>query len=134
MAGFLADEEEYKEKWACGEVGDDFKLARKLCTGEEKVYEQSLDGIDYRVRVHGWSDPEEMEDEKPADDGALPNNRRYRVELLNRAVHITVPKNFCQAPDSTAPQDGEPASPSEVPSDPSADGSSTGNEDAMGKT
>ena len=53
--------------------------------------------------------PKRREDRKPADDGALPNNRRYRVELLNRAVHIAVPEDFCRVPDSTSPGGGEPA-------------------------
>lgn len=131
VASFLADEEKYKEKWACPEVGDDFKLTPKLCTGEEKVYKRSLDGIDYRVRVRGWSDPEQMEDKKPADDGALPDDRRYRVELLNRAVHITVPENFCHAPDSTASQDAKSASSSETPIEPSTGGTVARTEDAM---
>ena len=133
VAGFLADEERYKAKWACEEVGDDFKLARKLCTGEEKVYERSLDGIDYRVRVLGWPDPREMEAKKPADDGALPNDRRYRVELLNRAVHIAVPENFCRVSDST-PEGREPASSSEPPNAPSTGGTLAGTEDAKGET
>lgn len=134
VASFLTDEEKYKEKWACPEVGNNFKLAPKLCTGEEKVYERSLGGIEYRVRVRGWSDPEQMEDKKPADDGALPDDRRYRVELLNRAVHITVPENFCRALDSTVPGDGEAASSDETPVDPDAGGTVAGNEDAVGQT
>lgn len=134
VASFLADEEKYKANWACKEVGADFKLAQKLCTGGETVYERSLDGIDYRVRVHKWSDPTEMEDKKPADDGALPDDRRYRIELLNRAVHITVPENFCRASDSTVSEGGEPASSSETPNEPSTGGTLAGNEDAMGET
>ena len=134
VAGFLADEEKFKAKWSCGEVGEDFKLARKLCTGEEKVYERSLDGIDFRVRVRGWSDPEQMEDEKPADDGALPDDRRYRVELLNRAVHITVPESFCGVAESTVSEDGEPASSDRAPVEPSTGGAVAENEDATEQT
>ena len=96
VGSFLAGE----NKWSCDTIGNDFKSARKLCAGESKVY----DGDTHRVRVHQWSDPKRMQGKKPADDGALPNERRYRVELLNRAVHITVPEDFCQAPDSTTPQ------------------------------
>ena len=100
VGGFLADEEKYKSKWDCETVRNDFKSARKLCAGEPEVY----DGGTYKVRVRKWSDRGWMQGKKPADDGALPNERRYRIELLNRAVHITVPQNFCQVPDSTTPQ------------------------------
>ena len=132
VASFLADEEKYRANWACEEVGDDFKLARRLCTGDEKVYERSLDGIDYRVRVLGWSDPKEMEDKKPADDGALPNDRRYRVELLNRAVHIAVPEDFCRVSDSTRRGGGGPAISSELTDEPSTGGTLAGT--ATGET
>lgn len=96
VGSFLAGD----SKWDCNTIRSDFKSARRLCAGEPKVY----DGGTYRVRVHKWSDPERMLGKRPADDGALPNERRYRVELLNRAVHITVPEGFCQAPESTTPQ------------------------------
>lgn len=99
VGGFLADEEEYKSKWDCGEIGRDFKSSQELCTGRAEVYKRSLAGIHYRVRVHKWSNPERMQGGKPADDGALPDQRRYGVELLNRTVHITVPENFCQEPE-----------------------------------
>lgn len=105
VGSFLADEGKYKSKWDCETVRSDFKSARKLCVGEPAVGEPEVyDGGTHKVRVHKWSDPERMQGGRPADDGALPNDRRYRVELLNRAVHITVPEGFCQAPDSTTRQ------------------------------
>ena len=33
---------------------------------------------------------------KPADDGTMPDGRRFDVEILNRVVHIEVPKSFCR--------------------------------------
>lgn len=132
VGSFLADEGKYKDKWNCGTIGKDFTLARNLCTGPAKVYEGSLEGVAYKVRVRKWSDPEQMQGKKPADDGAVPNERRYRVELLNRAVHITVPENFCQVLDSNAGEDGGAANSSDAPNGAEAGATSTGNESALG--
>ena len=126
VGGFLADEEEYKSKWDCETVRSDFRSARDLCVGGMDDYE----GGTHRVRVRKWSDPEQMQGKKPADDGAVPNERRYRVELLNRAVHITVPKNFCQVLDSTAEEDGEAVNSGEAP--PGAEADSARNESTLG--
>lgn len=132
VGSFLADEGKYKDKWNCGTIGKDFTLARNLCTGPAKVYEGSLEGVAYKVRVRKWSDPEQMQGKKPADDGAVPNERRYRVELLNRAVHITVPENFCHVLDSNAGEDGGAANSSDAPNGAEAGATSTGNESALG--
>ena len=50
------------------------------------------------IRVRQWASEEEMKAGKPVADGELPDRRRYRVEVLNRAVHIKVLKDFCQLP------------------------------------
>ena len=130
VGSFLADEKKYRSKWKCDAVGSNFRSARDLCVGPAAVYEGSLEGITYRVRVRKWSDPEQMQGKKPADDGAVPDERRYRVELLNRAVHITVPKNFCQVLDSTAEEDSEAVNSSEAP--PGVEAGSARNESALG--
>lgn len=130
VGSFLADEKKYRSKWKCDAVGSNFRSARDLCVGPAAVYEGSLEGITYRVRVRKWSDPEQMQGKKPADDGAVPNERRYRVELLNRAVHITVPKNFCQVLDSTAEEDSEAVNSSEAP--PGVEAGSARNQSALG--
>ena len=132
VGSFLADEGKYKDKWNCGTIGKDFSLTRNLCTGTAEVYEESSEDITYRVRVRKWSDPEQMQGKKPADDGAVPNERRYRVELLNRAVHVTVPENFCQVLDSNAGEDGGAANSSDAPNGAEAGATSTGNESALG--
>ena len=132
VGSFLADEEKYRSKWECDAVGSNFRSARDLCVGPAAVYEGSLEGITYKVRVRKWSDPEQMQGKKPADDGAVPNERRYRVELLNRAVHITVPEKFCQVLDSNAGEDGGAANSSDAPNGAEAGATATGNESALG--
>ena len=134
VGSFLADEEKYKNKWECDAVGSNFRSARNLCTGPIAVYEGNFEGITYGVRVRKWSDPERMQGMKPADDGAVPDERRYRVELLNRAVHITVPENFCQVLTQRQSEDGNAAKSSEAPNGAQASAASAGNESDLGGT
>ena len=93
-----------------------------------------MEGITYRVRVRKWSDPERMQGMKPADDGAVPDERRYRVELLNRAVHITVPENFCQMLTQRQSEDGDAVNSREAPNGAQSSGASVGNESDLGGT
>lgn len=101
VGAFLADEIEYKSKWDCDSVKADFGAEDNHCAANPsdrsyQDYAGSHYGAKFNVRVHRWRSPDEMKNGKPADDGALPGNRRYGVEMLNRSVHITVPRDFCR--------------------------------------
>ena len=52
------------------------------------------------IVVEQWVSEEQMRKGKPANDGSRPDNRRYRVEVMNRAVHIEVLQDFCAVPES----------------------------------
>ena len=99
VGAFLAHgrDEEYAHLWRCPNVGEEFMHAKQLCIGEgSKVYEGPV-GLPIDVEVVQWPQHQDMGENKPADDGSLPDQRRFRVEMLNRAVHIHVPENFCRA-------------------------------------
>ena len=99
VGAFLAHgrDEEYAHLWRCPNVGEDFMHTKQLCIGEgSKVYEGPA-GLPIDVEVVQWPQHQDMGENKPADDGSLPDQRRFRVEMLNRAVHIHMPENFCRA-------------------------------------
>lgn len=102
VGAFLAGERiADKRWWTCKDVARDFGTARSLCGGDDHIdYPKGDSDIGFRIRVNQWTDPARMEGGKPADDGSLPEERRYRVEMFNRSVHITVPQGFCRVPDS----------------------------------
>lgn len=100
VGAFLAnpDAKEYEKRWSCEHVGNDFNNAPIEC-GEltKEPYEgKDPQGNRFLVDVHQWSTPDQMAKGKPADDGTMPDGRRFDVEILNRVVHIEVPKNFCR--------------------------------------
>ena len=100
VGAYLAhkDEDEGKRWWDCEAVAGEFKRAQALCDGVNPI-DYPVDGK-YKIRINQWADPERMEDGKPANDGMPPEERRYRVEMFNRSVHITVPQGFCRVSDS----------------------------------
>ena len=102
VGAFLAGEKiADKRWWTCEDVARDFGKAQSLCDGDEHIdYPKGDSDIGFRIRVNQWADPAQMEGGKPADDGSLPEERRYSVEILNRSVHITVPQGFCRVSDS----------------------------------
>ena len=99
--GVDAPNDEHKRKWECPSVKWDFKKAQKHCApsveNDDYSYVQagSQEPI-FKVRVHQWQDPSTMQGGKPADDGTVPDRRRYDVELFNRSVHISAPRGFCR--------------------------------------
>lgn len=102
VGAFLAGAEiADKRRWTCKGVKEDFRKARNLCDGDQPIhYPEGDSDSGFRVQVNQWADAAQMEGGKPADDGALPDQRRYRVEMFNRSVHITVPQDFCRVPES----------------------------------
>ena len=102
VGAFLAGAEIADERrWTCEGVKNDFQEAQSLCDGDEPIpYPEGDGGNGFRVQINQWADAAQMEGGKPADDGALPDQRRYRVEMFNRSVHITVPQDFCRVPES----------------------------------
>ncbi len=49
----------------------------------------------YVVRYKPWPSYEAMVCSKPAHDGARPGHTHYKVEFLNRAVHMVVTNDAC---------------------------------------
>ena len=99
--GIDAPNDEHKRKWECPSVKCDFEKAQKHCapSGENGDYSYVQAGSQepiFKVRVHQWQDPSTMQGGKPADDGTVPDRRRYDVELFNRSVHISAPRGFCR--------------------------------------
>ena len=105
VGAFLVDETGHKSKWDCDSVATDFGAAKEFCVASASEdpfqdYAGTHNGAAFEVRVHRWSSPREMEDRKPVDDGALPDDRRYDAEMFNRSVHISVPRGFCRPSES----------------------------------
>lgn len=71
--------------------GPDPSYAHRTMTIRTNDPKKSID-----IRVRQWASEEDMQSGKPAADGEMPDQRRYRVEVLNRAVHINVLKDFCE--------------------------------------
>ena len=102
VGAFLAhgDDKKYVNRWRCPDVGENFQAAQNLCGGVEGEPLVYGEGGAFKVRVTQWLDSGQMQGSKPADDGALPDERRFRVEMFNRSVHIRVPEDFCRVRDS----------------------------------
>lgn len=100
VGAFLADETKHESKWDCDSVAADFRAATSHCAASSRPYHDydasAHYGVKFKVRVHQWRSSSDLEIGKPVDDGALPGDRRYAVEMLNRSVHITVPRDFCR--------------------------------------
>ena len=100
---FLADpsaDSEHQEWWNCDAAETNFNSEHPNECGN--FIKETLDGSKdangkplFRVEVHQWRQPDKMIESKPADDGEVPDPRRYDVEILNRVVRIEVPENFC---------------------------------------
>lgn len=56
------------------------------------------------LHVRQWQSPADMEGKKPADNGALPDDRRFGAEFFNRSVHITARRDFCRPRESEKPE------------------------------
>ena len=107
VGAFLADPDnnERRKWWYCKDVAANFNKHPNQCRNSTDGSNcMTFDGPVgdggkplFQVKVCQWATPSEMVENKPANDGAMPNPRRFDVEMLNRAVHITVPKDFCRA-------------------------------------
>ena len=107
VGAFLADPdaEELEKRWSCHHMGDSFNDSPIECGVLTKKPYEGIDpqGNRFLVDVHQWSAHDEMAKEKPANDGVMPNPRRFDVEILNRVVHIKVPTGFCRATPAKLP-------------------------------
>ena len=110
VGAFLAKSgaEKDEKRWRCESVADAFN---KVPPNELNECGEPYEGPEeqpsspFRVDVHQWATSGEMLTGKPADDGTVPGDRRFDVEILNRVVHIDVPKDFCR---TAASQAGSP--------------------------
>lgn len=120
VGAFLANETEHQRKWDCDSVGEDFQAVKKLCAPSAsdnrgfEDYPGFHDDAKFHARVHRWRNPGEMKRRKPADDGALPDDRRYAAEWFNRSVHITAPRGFCRPTESEQSESRAAAQPKET--------------------
>ena len=115
VGAFLANEDKYKKKWQCPQVGEDFQKTSDLCAADPDNpgdYDGLHQGVNFKVYVHRWKTPDKMQQNKPADDGALPEDRRYAAEWFNRSVHITAPRGFCR-PNESEQSESSAATPPE---------------------
>lgn len=106
VGAFLANPKKNEERWHCDHVGWNFNRNKRPIECDqltEKYVGEDPDGNQFLVDVHQWPTPERMVRAKPADDGAMPNRRRFDVEILNRVVHIKVPTDFCRATPAKLP-------------------------------
>lgn len=114
--GVGGQEAKHRRKWEHDSVKEDFLKEQQHCaagtpTGPESDYSHVLTGAKdpiFKVRVHRWQDPSTMRGGKPADDGSVPDRRRFDVELFNRSVHISIPRGFCRR-GKLEESEGEPA-------------------------
>lgn len=110
VGAFLADDGTDNGKklhWECPDDNGDFDGATKcpaeLCDGADiPLHMTAENGRSIGIVVEQWASECEMLSGKPANDGEVPDPRRYRVEVLNRAVHIEVLEDFCALPQSAA--------------------------------
>ena len=101
VGAFLADGD--KKHWQCPdkELFDGTSdCPAEHCKGESTPLQMTVDLKNGKTRTIGvtveqWARETQMRDGKPANDGEDPKNRRYRVEVLNRSVHIEVMRDFC---------------------------------------
>ena len=98
-------------RWNCPRGDDLFDGAgvcpAEHCTGESQHHRLAITAENppksrsIGIEVEQWASECQMRGGKPANDGAVPDARRYRVEVLNRAVHIRVLRDFCSVREST---------------------------------
>ena len=109
VGAYLADDGD-KSHWECPVKDAQFNGADNSfvehCTGEDQHLSMtrkevgSSESHSIGIVVEQWASECEMCKDKPANDGAVPDPRRYRVEVLNRAVHIQVLQDFCSVRES----------------------------------
>ena len=97
VGAFLEGKDE--KKWQCDGVAEGFRSTDDFCKGaaikpEERLYEDG--DLRFKILVNQWDDPKSMKEHKPVDDGEIPEDRRYRVEMFNRSVYIAVEEDFCR--------------------------------------
>lgn len=100
VGAFLADGNELH--WKCPDKNGDFEGANdssaKHCDGKDLNAQMSSENGSINIVVEQWASEKQMCEGKPANDGKPPDSRRYRVEVMNRAVHIEVLRDFCAVP------------------------------------
>ena len=101
VGAFLANKDE--ERWRCDGVAEGIRTTDELCPKGGDVEKEVLpylyehdDGLNFKILVRQWGKPESMMENKPVDDGTVPEDRRYRIEMFNRSVYITVEEDFCR--------------------------------------
>ena len=102
VGAFLANKDE--EKWGCDGVAEGIRTTDELCPKRGDVEKEKIrhlyerdDGLNFEILVSQWGEPESMMENKPVNDGKVPEDRRYRIEMFNRSVYIAVEDDFCRA-------------------------------------
>ena len=93
VAAFLADKG--KEEWNCEEMKNANAIgnASSLCAPNDDWMQDAADG--FQLRVRQWKLHADMVSGRPAYDGTSVDGLTSAAELLNRSVHIEVPKDLC---------------------------------------
>ena len=135
VVNFLVSKGDYKCQAGAHELPPYGK--RDPCKRSEELFNfGEAEGLAFDVSYRPWHPPEEMADEKPADDGDLQGERRHKVEFFNRAVQLTLhnygcDREQCEAPPSQEEDTGEQgATSSDDDTEDKADDSSNGTPDA----
>lgn len=94
VAAFLAGNG--KEEWNCDDMKSANAIGRAqgLCAPEDVWVKDATDA--FYLKIKQWNDHADMVNGRPANDGSPSDGLTSAAELLNRSVHIEVPKDFCQ--------------------------------------
>lgn len=106
VVNFLVSKDDYKCQAGAHELPPYGK--RDPCKRSEELFNfGEAEGLAFDVSYRPWHPPEEMADEKPADDGDLQGERRHKVEFFNRAVQLTLHNYGCDREQCEAPSPQE---------------------------
>lgn len=93
VAAFLAGKG--KEEWNCSDMENANAIgnASSLCATRDDWMEEAADG--FQLKVRQWKRHADMVGGRPAYDGSSADGLTSAAELLNRSVHIEVPRDLC---------------------------------------
>ena len=94
VAAFLADKD--KKKWSCKDTKIERTQYSCASESENDWVTVPTNNFRFRLEVRQWNNHADMVNGRPANDGSPEDGLTSPAELLNRSVHIKIPKDFCQ--------------------------------------